>query len=178
MPYNGTGIFQRVYQWVNDAANGLDVDATRTDNDSNDIANGLSNCITRDGQSPALAAIPMGGQKITGLAVGTVATDAVNYGQVFIAPIYTGGITFSGGAAGTGVINFAGATSVSVPTLAPGDNSTNAASTAFATALAFAAALPGQAGNAGKFVTTDGVTASWAGVTGNSLYLNSNCGGF
>lgn len=161
MPYSGTGIFTRVYQWVNDAANNIDVDATRTDTDSNDIASGLTNCITRDGQSPALAAIPMGGQKITGLAAGSADTDAVNYGQVFVAPSFSGGITFSGGAVGTGVINFAGSTSVSVPTLAPGNNSTNAASTAFATALAFAAALPAQAGQSGKFVTTNGATASW-----------------
>ena len=47
-------------------------------------------------------------------------------------------------------------------TPAAGDNSTKIATTAFVVALAFNAALPGQAGNAGKFVTTDGVSASWA----------------
>ena len=52
------------------------------------------------------------------------------------------------------------------PTATAGTNNTQLATTAFATALAFNAALPAQAGNAGKFVTTDGVTASWATVVG------------
>lgn len=44
--------------------------------------------------------------------------------------------------------------------------------------LAFLSALPAQAGNAGKFTTTDGTSARWDHVTGNNLYLNANCGGF
>jgi len=50
------------------------------------------------------------------------------------------------------------------PTAAPGTNSVQIATTAFVTAAAFSAALPGQAGNAGKFITTNGTTASWAYV--------------
>jgi len=45
-----------------------------------------------------------------------------------------------------------------------GDNTTNLATTAFVIAQAFSSALPAQAGNAGKFVTTDGVNASWETV--------------
>lgn len=52
------------------------------DAETNGIANGLTNCITRDGQSPALANIPMGGHKITGLANGTASNDAVTLGQI------------------------------------------------------------------------------------------------
>lgn len=66
------------------------------------------------------------------------------------------------------------------PTPAAGDNSTKIATTAFVVALAFNAALPGQAGNAGKFVTTDGVSASWASIrpsVGSDLYLATNFGG-
>jgi hypothetical protein len=47
------------------------------------------------------------------------------------------------------------------PTAAPGTSSTQIASTAFVAATAFSSALPAQLGNAGKFVTTDGTTASW-----------------
>jgi len=50
------------------------------------------------------------------------------------------------------------------PTAAPGTNSVQIATTAFVIGTAFSAALPGQAGNAGKFITTDGTTASWAYV--------------
>lgn len=178
MPYNGTGIFNRVYQWVNDAALGIFVDATRTDTDSNDIAAGLTNCVTRDGQSPWLANLPAGGFKITNLATGTQPTDSVNYAQVFVAPVFTGGITYSGGMTGsggmtiTGAVDLDGASSVTVPTAAPGDNSTKAASTAFATQLAFQTTLPAQTGNANKFLQTDGTNASWQ-KAGSLIYLST-----
>jgi len=89
MPFNGTGIFQRVRSWVNDAANGIFVDATRMDSDTDDIAAGLSNCVTRDGQSSPTADLPMGTRKLTGLGNGAAATDSVNYGQVFNQPSFT-----------------------------------------------------------------------------------------
>ena len=54
-----------------------------------------------------------------------------------------------------------GTTAVTQPT---GDNSTKVATTAFVMTAAFNTALPMQSGNAGKFVTTDGVNASWADV--------------
>jgi len=75
VPYNGSGVFNRVYSWVTDAANGIDVSSSRTDTDTDDIAAGLSNCVTRDGQSPATANIPLGGFKLTGVAPGIAATD-------------------------------------------------------------------------------------------------------
>lgn len=60
----------------------------------------------------------------------------------------------------SGAHDFTGAT-VTVPTPPAGDATNKAASTAFVAATAFASALPGQSGNAGKFVTTDGMSASW-----------------
>ena len=184
MPYNGTGTFNRIYSWVTDAANGILVRSDRMDTDTNDIASGLSNCITRDGQSPPTAAIPMGSQKITGLANGTVATDAMAWGQVFSGTVDLSGITelkvpapVNGpdaatktyadtkgaiiGQAWTGSQDFTGATAT-VATATAGDNSTKAASTAFVIGQAFNANLPNQAGNAGKTITTNGTTASWS----------------
>ncbi len=61
----------------------------------------------------------------------------------------------------TGAHDFTGGTPT-VPTATVGDSSTKAASTAFVAAAAFSAALPSQTGNAGKFLTTDGSTASFA----------------
>ena len=61
----------------------------------------------------------------------------------------------------TGAHNFAGA-AVTVATLAPGATGQGAASVDFVNSAAFAAALPGQAGSAGKFVTTNGTNAAWA----------------
>lgn len=154
MPFNGAGVFTRIYSWVTDQANGILVRADRMDTDTNDIATGLSNCITRDGQSPPTASIPMGGQKITGLASGAVSTDAVNYGQVFTSPTFT--------------TPYAAA----MPTL--GDNTLLLATTSFVTQTAFATALPNQTGNSGKVVTTNGTTASWSliGTAGQAIRVN------
>lgn len=60
----------------------------------------------------------------------------------------------------TGPHNYTGAT-ITVPTATAGDSSTKAASTAFVAGVAFNTALPGQAGNTGKFTKTDGTNASW-----------------
>lgn len=78
MAFNGSGVFVRLYSWITDAANGIVVSSTRMDGDTNDIANGLSNCICKDGQTTVTANIPMGGFKITGLGLGTGATDAAS----------------------------------------------------------------------------------------------------
>ena len=57
----------------------------------------------------------------------------------------------------TGTHNFTGAAvSVAMPTSAD-----HAVTKLYADGLVFSAALPAQAGNAGKFITTDGVTARW-----------------
>lgn len=50
------------------------------------------------------------------------------------------------------------------PTAVAGTNTTQIATTAFVVSTAFSVALPGQAGNAGKFITTDGTSASWSFV--------------
>jgi hypothetical protein len=47
------------------------------------------------------------------------------------------------------------------PTATPGTNTAQIATTAFVVQQAFSAALPAQGGNAGKFLKTDGTTASW-----------------
>ena len=60
----------------------------------------------------------------------------------------------------TGAHNFAGA-AVTVATLAPGATGQGAASVDFVNSAAFAAALPGQTGNAGKVISTNGTNASW-----------------
>lgn len=67
MPFQGNGTFARVYRWQTDASNGLNIAADRFDAEDDGFATGLSNCITRDGQSPPTASIPWGGQNLTGV---------------------------------------------------------------------------------------------------------------
>jgi hypothetical protein len=52
------------------------------DDEFNGIATGLSNCITKDGQTTVSANIPMNSKKFTGLAVGSDRADSINVGQV------------------------------------------------------------------------------------------------
>jgi hypothetical protein len=61
----------------------------------------------------------------------------------------------------SGTHDFTGAT-IKVPTLAVGATGQFAASVDYVNAVAISAALPGQAGNAGKLVTTDGTVASFS----------------
>jgi hypothetical protein len=67
MPFQGNGTFARIYRWQTDAANGLNIAADRFDAEDDGFATGLSNCITRDGQSPPTASIPWGNQNLTGV---------------------------------------------------------------------------------------------------------------
>lgn len=50
------------------------------------------------------------------------------------------------------------------PTAPAGTSTDQVATTAFVTATAFSALLPGQAGNAGRVISTDGVNAFWKAV--------------
>jgi hypothetical protein len=80
MPFNGSGTFT-VYTPGNPIANGDTSNAVDFNNTMTDFATGLSNTMTKDGQGVPTANIPMGNNKITGLASGTLSTDAINYSQ-------------------------------------------------------------------------------------------------
>ena len=82
MAYNGTGTFNRIYNWTTDAANGINIEAARMDTEDNGFATGLSNAITKDGQTTITADIPFSSKKITALANGSARTDSIALGQV------------------------------------------------------------------------------------------------
>jgi hypothetical protein len=82
MAYNGTGTFNRAYNWVTDAGNGINIEAVRMDGEDDGFATGLSNAITKDGQTTITANIPFNSKKITGLANGSARTDSITLGQV------------------------------------------------------------------------------------------------
>jgi len=79
--YNGNGVFQ-----INTAGQpvvaGTVISSTTFNALTNDLAGGLTNAITKDGQSTPTANIPMGGFRITDLAAGVSATDAVRLAQL------------------------------------------------------------------------------------------------
>jgi hypothetical protein len=90
-------------------------------------------------------------------------------------PTFTGTVTIPSGASIADFAPLASPTftgTPSAPTAALGTSNTNVATTEFVANTAFNSVLPAQAGNSGKYVTTDGSTASWANVvTGAQDYI-------
>jgi|LakMenE01Jun11ns_1017448.scaffolds.fasta_scaffold9959246_24 hypothetical protein len=81
MSFNGSGTFVINSAGQPVVANTV-ISATTFNALTADLANGLSTCITKDGQTTPTANIPMGGFKITNLATGTAATDAATVAQI------------------------------------------------------------------------------------------------
>lgn len=82
MPFNGSGSFSP-YTPGNPAVTGTVISSTAYNATQQDIAAGLSNAVTRDGQSPLTANLPAAGRKLTGLGAGVVAGDSLRFEQLF-----------------------------------------------------------------------------------------------
>ncbi len=78
MAFNGAGTFVRLYSWAAEKLAGHAISSTKMDAEMDGFATGLSNCLTRDGQSTPSATIPFNNQRISGLGDATANTDAVN----------------------------------------------------------------------------------------------------
>lgn len=97
MPFNGNGV------WTAPAGNpvvtGTVISSSVQNNTIADIATALTDCVTRDGQSPLTVNMPAGGFQITNLGNATTRGAAVNAGQ-----IQDGGLTTLVTVAGTDTI--------------------------------------------------------------------------
>ena len=82
MPFNGSGVFTRLYSWVNDAAANIKIRADRMDNEMNGMATGLSNCITKDGQTTVTANLPMAGFRHTAIGDAVSRNQYASYAQL------------------------------------------------------------------------------------------------
>ena len=82
MAFNGSGTFNRLYNWVTDRDNNVKILASKMDQEMDGFATGLSNCITRNGESAIISNISLNNYKLTGLANGSSRTDSINLGQV------------------------------------------------------------------------------------------------
>jgi hypothetical protein len=82
-------------------------------------------------------------------------------------PTFTGTVTIPSGASIAGFAPLASPALTGVPTAptaAPGTGTTQIATTEFVVSQAFSSALPGQTGNSGKYLSTNGTAASWETV--------------
>lgn len=84
MPFDGNGNFTPSSPSY-PAVSGQSITAAKRNELDLDFATGLTNCVTRDGQSPPTANLPMGGFKLTGLAAGSTAGDSLRYEQRYAA---------------------------------------------------------------------------------------------
>ena len=71
MAFNGSGVFVRLYNWVSDRNAAIKIRADRMDGEMDGFATGLSNCITKDGQTTVSADIPFNNKRLTGVADAT-----------------------------------------------------------------------------------------------------------
>lgn len=99
------GVFTRARNWVSDHSGAINPQDTLFDQEDNNFAAGLNNCVTKDGTNKPSATMDWNAQRLTALADATAATDALNrqfadarYGQI-VAGTFT--ITFTGMAGAT-----------------------------------------------------------------------------
>lgn len=92
-------------------------------------------------------------------------------------PTFTGTVTIPSGSSIAGYAQLASPAftgTPTAPTATAGTSTTQLATTAFVAATAFAPVLPGQTGNAGKRITTDGANASWVGIYGTENTISTS----
>lgn len=104
MSFNGSGTFTRTNGtytgssvWANDRDASTKITAANHDTHDQDLADGLTACITKSGVSTPTANIPFGGFRVTNLGNATARTDGIVAGQVQDAGVIYGGT--SGGSA-------------------------------------------------------------------------------
>lgn len=82
MSFNGSGTFIRLKNWVLNASLNINILPDLMDLDTQDIANGLSLCITRDGQGVPTNNISWNNFQINNLLAPSLALDASNKAYV------------------------------------------------------------------------------------------------
>ena len=96
MAFNGSGTF--ILPTGNPVVSNTLITAATQNTTMTDVANGLSNCVTKDGQTTLTANLPMAGKKLTGLGAGTASGDSVRYDELQLkapidSPTFTGNVT-------------------------------------------------------------------------------------
>lgn len=182
MARNGSGTY--VLPSGNPVVTGTSITSNWANTTLSDVATALTGSVASDGQTPMTGALQMGNNKITGLANGTLPTDAATVNQISNPNITGGSID------GTPIGNISRSTgkfttldvssgaallgTCTAPTVTPGtDNTTKIATTAFVQS-AIAAVSSGVT----SFNTRTGVVTLTSGDVTTALgYTPYNAGG-
>lgn len=89
------GVYSGPSVWNSDKGAGVKIVTSRHDTHDEDLANGINNCLTKDGTNVPTANLPLGGYKHTGVGNATATDQYATYGQV------RGGVDYLGTTAGT-----------------------------------------------------------------------------
>lgn len=82
MPFDSEGVFSRIHNWEDDRINDIDIASDRHDEEDDNFASGLSQCLLKSGIVPMQGNMNMGGFALKNMANGTTLTDAVNLRQL------------------------------------------------------------------------------------------------
>jgi hypothetical protein len=107
LPFNGAGMFVRLRNWVADSAAGIKIRADYHDLEDDGFADGLSQCIVKDGQTTIMQNIPMNGKRIVAMQDPVNLQDAATKAYADLKLPLTGG-TITGNLDVTGSIGALG----------------------------------------------------------------------
>lgn len=179
MPYDPQGVFTRVMNWQDDAANDIAILASRHDAEDDNFANGFNEVLCRDGRAAMTGALKMGTNKITGLGNGTNSDDAATKGQLdsqnstintTINTLDAQNVKLTGNQTIADTKTFS--SSPVIPTPSASDNSTKAATTAWIKTFAKTSGANYMStfskGGNGYFKFTNGLIIQWGSVAAAS----------
>ena len=159
MSFNGTGTFN-INTTGQPVVGGTTISTTVFNALTADLANGLTNTITKDGQSTPTNNIKLGGFKLTGVGLATVTGDALSYGKNATVNdlAILGTLTLTGGFSG-GAIN---STTIGATTPSTGAFTTLSASSTVSGAgfTAYLASPPAIGGTVAAAITGTTITAN------------------
>lgn len=92
MSRNGSGVYN--LPAGNPVVTGTTISSSWANTTLSDIATALTGSVAADGQTPMTGPLAMGNNKVTGMAAGVGAGDAVEFAQ-FSTPTFTGNVTVS-----------------------------------------------------------------------------------
>lgn len=82
MPFDSEGVFSRLHNWEDDRINDIDIMSDRHDEEDDNFADGLSQCLLRNGQVAMNGNLHMGGFQIKNVAEGQSVHDVATKGQL------------------------------------------------------------------------------------------------